>query len=161
MRWDTLATVAESVGFTTPYLTCAAPVSVVKDEYNEMLSQFLLPFTFTVASRILCVSLLEYSAPWLPAFLAECLWGWLSFSLCGWLSFVCVDGCRLSVWMAVVCLCGWLSFVCVDGCGLSVWMAVVCRCGWLSFVCVDGCRLSVWMAVVCLCGWLSFVGVDG
>jgi len=37
MRWDTLATMAAEFGFTTPYLTCAAPVLVVKEEYNTML----------------------------------------------------------------------------------------------------------------------------
>ncbi|XP_070184849.1 arsenite methyltransferase-like [Littorina saxatilis] len=37
MRWDRLAEVSGRVGFTTPYLTCAAPVNIVKEEYNKML----------------------------------------------------------------------------------------------------------------------------
>lgn len=37
MPWDTLAPVVGAVGFTTPYLTCAAPVNVKKEEYRVML----------------------------------------------------------------------------------------------------------------------------
>ena len=40
MRWDTLAKVAGAAGFTTPYLTCASPLDVVKQEYRDMLSQW-------------------------------------------------------------------------------------------------------------------------
>lgn len=37
MRWDTLASMAAKVGLTTPYLTQAAPVNILKEEYNTML----------------------------------------------------------------------------------------------------------------------------
>ncbi|XP_076437094.1 arsenite methyltransferase-like isoform X1 [Babylonia areolata] len=37
MRWDTLCPVVTSIGFTTPYLTCAAPMRVEKEEYRKML----------------------------------------------------------------------------------------------------------------------------
>ncbi|KAL8599767.1 hypothetical protein ACOMHN_040477 [Nucella lapillus] len=38
MPWDTLAPMAGRAGFTTPYLTCAAPMQIVKEEYRKMLS---------------------------------------------------------------------------------------------------------------------------
>lgn len=37
MRWDTLAPMAKGVGFTTPCLTQAAPINIIKEEYNTML----------------------------------------------------------------------------------------------------------------------------
>lgn len=37
MRWDTLGPVVRDVGFTTPHLTCAAPVEIVNEEYKQLL----------------------------------------------------------------------------------------------------------------------------